>query len=233
MKREECHERVLRNLEKEYHLSGEVDALVEFTEDGPSHWEKYLDANTPRIVFLAKETHSSFHPSTPIKINGRFGINIGKWASALFNINRDIENKYIENLQEAYDTIAIVEVKKIDGETRAVDVDLRKFAWIGREFLKDQLEILEPHIVICCGTLEYFDIIFNYSAEERLLFEKEIYSNGDLRCWVSDNKLVVSFFHPSASKNSDEMLDEIKAFVTNDIVKQAYLDIISKARFIN
>jgi len=148
------HQKVLESIYDHY-LNEKIDK--EFMWDGPSYWEKY-EASNPRIVFLAKEAHDSFHPSTPRRLDDRFTRNIARWASIInliLDANSKIKNPFEENLQNAYDSIAIVETKKIDdGYTSSSDSNLKKFAWLGRDFLKEQLEILEPYIIICCGTID-------------------------------------------------------------------------------
>jgi len=89
------------------------------------------------------------------------------------------------------------------------------------------LEILKPHIVICLGTIDYFDIIYNYSDEEKKLYEKKIYSNNNRNCWISNNVIVLDFYHPSYWKMNDERkLYLMKQFVADKLVKSEYLQII-------
>lgn len=225
----EIHDKLLINLEDHYLKEG-VHSEIEFIRDGPSYWDKY-EASIPRIVFLAKEAHSSFHPSIPKIIDNRFTINIGRWASLIFsilNINSKIENPYTDNLQEAYDSIAIVEIKKIDEDkTSSQDVDLTKFAWLGQNFLQKQLKTLAPHIIISCGEIKYYDIINNYSEEEKKLNEKEIYCNGKYRCWVSNNTIVVQSYHPSyPSKSEEELFFSIKKIFSCKNVQSEYSRIL-------
>ena len=229
MTKEDMHEKLLNDLEDHYLKEG-VDKKIEFIRDGPSYWNKY-ENSTPRIVFLAKEAHSSFHPSSPRVIDNRFTKNIARWASLIFsilNINSKIENAYTDDLQEAYDSIAIVEIKKIDDDkTSSQDGDLKKFAWLGQEFLQEQLKILEPHIIICLGSIEYYDIINNYSEEEKKLNEREIYSKDNYRCWVSNNTIVVQSFHPSyLSKSEEELYFSIEDIFSDKNVQSEYSQIL-------
>jgi len=201
--------------------------------DGPSYWEKY-EASKPRIVFLAKEAHDSFHPSTPRPLDDRFTRNIARWASVINSIldaNSKIKNPFEENLQNAYDSIAIVETKKIDdGYTSSSDSNLKKFAWLGRDFLKEQLEILKPYIIICCGTIDYFHIINNYSREQQQQIEKEIFKIGECNCINSGNILVVDFYHPSTRKKGFTdlyLFNLMKDIFLNKSVQSEYFKILA------
>ncbi len=218
MKKEDMHQKVLENLYQKYWDEG-FDNNLEFIWDGPSHWEKY-ENSSPRIVFLAKESHGSYHPSTPSKVNNLFSTNIATWASLL--------NPNYDELQKAWDSIAIVEIKKIDeGKTSSTNSDIKKFAWIGKEFLKQQLEILEPHIIVCLGTIDSFDIIYNYSEEEKELYEKKIYSNKKCNCWISNNVIVLDFYHASHRKKKDDVLNLMKELISNELVHSEYLKLLN------
>jgi hypothetical protein len=228
MTKKEMHGDVLDKLYETY-LHENIDE--EFIRDGPSHWDKY-EASTPRIVFLAKEAHSSFHSSCPQTIDSRFTINIARWASVIFSIldsNYKVENAYTDNLQEAYDSIAIVEIKKIDDDkTSSQDGDLKRFAWLGQRFLQEQLEILSPHIIICLGSVDYYDIINNYSEEEKKLNEREIYSKDNYRCWLSNKTIVVQSYHPSyLSKSEEELFFSIKEIFLDKNVQSEYSQVLN------
>ena len=229
MTKEESHEKVLKELQIEYEKEGIDLNVLESIWDGPSHWDKY-ENSIPRIVFLAKEAHSSFHPSTPRIVDDRFTKNIATWASliiATLNINSNKKDALSKDLQDTYDRIAIVEIKKIDeGRTSSSDSNIKKFAWIGREFLKQQLEILEPNIIVCLGTLDSFDIINNYSEEEKKLYEKKIYSNKNCNCWISNNVMVIDFFHASNRKNKEEVLNFMSELIADKLVQSEYFRIM-------
>lgn len=228
MTKEDMHEKLLNDLEGHYLKEG-IDKKIEFIRDGPSYWDKY-ENSIPRIVFLAKEAHSSFHSSSPQAIDNRFTKNIARWASLIFsilNINSKIENAYTDNLQEAYDSIAIMEIKKIDDDkTSSQDGDLKKFAWLGREFLQKQLETLEPNIIICCGTIDYYDVVNNYSFEEKEMYEKEIYSTTKYKGWNSNNVIVIDFDHPTCRKKKDiELFDSLKEIFSDRKIQSEYFQI--------
>ena len=108
-----------------------------------------------------------------------------------------------------FDSLAIVEVKKLNQEKGKSDMnDIKWFAKEDRTFLKKQIEIIDPHIIICCGTLEAFDIIYDYEYE----IHEELFPN----IWNVNNKLVIDSVHPSTfpwSVNPNER--DIKAY--NDL----------------
>lgn len=229
MKNEDKHQKVLENLYNEYYLAKVVDDKTEFIWDGPSHWDKYEDKSKPRIVFLTKESHSSFHPSTPSNVDNTFSRNIARWTNIItsaLDINSKIKNPYSDELQEAWNSIAIVEIKKTDtGQTISPKSIIKKFAKIGREFLKLQLEILDPHIIVCCATIESYDIINNYSEEEKKENEKLIYNESNIMAWNCKDVIVVDFCHPSNRVSHEKMFESMKDVITNPFVQSEYFKI--------
>lgn len=224
MTKEDQHQKIKSDME-DYYLSNGMDPATEFTQDGPSHWVKYASKGNPRIVFLAKEAHSSYHPSDPKAVDSKFTKNIARWANIILSLMHvtTAANVFTDGLQEAYDSIAIVEVKKSDeGKKQSINKEIRKFAWLGRGFLQQQLQILDPHFIICCGTLESYDIINNYSEEEKKLKERLIYENDKIKAWTSADTVVLHFCHPSNRINDEKMFLEMQHFISDANVQSEY-----------
>lgn len=224
MVKKDQHEQILLNLENAY-----IDAgyNLELQWDGPSNWEKY-EHSTPRIIFLGKESYDSCHHSDPSSVNKtEFSKTIAEWALIIKStLNR---NSIYKDLQDAWESIAIIEVKKLDeGKTNSPHADIKKFAWIGRAYLKQQIDLLDPHIIVCLGieSIDYFDIIYNnadYTLEEIKSREKIIFDDGNCKCWLSNNYIVLRTYHPSYwTKNKSELNDSIKQCFSNSDVRGAF-----------
>lgn len=223
------HQEVLEELYAEY-IAELKDDEIEFIWDGPAHWDKFEEKENIRIIFLGKESHSSYHPSTPSLVNDKFSRNIARWTNIIISnlhIKEKIVDPYSDDLQAAFDRIAIVEVKKInEDKTRSIFKDIEKFAWIGRAFLKEQLAILKPQIIVCCGTLVFYDIINNYSEEDKNEMEKLIYNNNGVMAWNTNDVIVLSFCHPSSTHMTEkEMCDSMQNFISDPAVQSEYLKI--------
>lgn len=227
MTKKDQHEKILLNLEDAY-----IDAgyNLELQWDGPSNWEKY-EHSIPRIIFLGKEAYSSCHHAHPSAVNEtEFKKIIAEWAS-IIKSTLNCNPKY-KDLQDAWESIAVVEVKKLDeGKTESPHADIEKFAWLGRAYLKQQIDLLDPHIIVCLGisSIDYFDIIYNkadYTLEEIRAREKIIFEDENCKCWLSNNYIVLRTYHPSYwIKNKGELSDSIKKCFSNSDVTGAFNDL--------
>ena len=234
MEKRDINEQLIKELEDIYNNNGYGGEPI---YDGPSNWNSY-ENSSPKIVFLAKESHGSYHPANERIIDDRFTKIIGIWASI---INSGLQNGVDkcdfsrETIQRFYSSVAIVEVKKIDTDSsRSSDTDLKKMTWLGRELLKQQMELLTPDIVVCLGTIEYFDIINNYSEEERNAKEKQIDVGENRRCWNSNGTIIIDSYHPSYWTLTEERLCEIfKNLFSNQNLINECLQVIKQKKINN
>jgi len=183
-----------------------------FTHDGPlkpNIWEK----QKPKILFLLKEAYNDFepHPLKAEEIKGKLMLNIAKWRALIQSLYNQPEKEAIllenEEYKEIIDDIAIVEVKKYDeGNTESADSVINTYAHNDRKFLKDELELINPHIVICGGTFESYKIVYDIQNENSKGFQSISHA-----CWKHNNRLVIRFYHPSPRSANDlfEKLREI------------------------
>lgn len=219
------HIKLMEDLHEKYFLS--MKETDEFIWDGPANWDLY-EASYPRILCLVKESRNGYHPSTPNqKTNTKFMRNLARWSYLIresFQSSNEPAMPSNSDLPETNDNLAIVEVKKINEERKFSNSnDLMKYAIGDREFLKRQLDILNPQVVLCANTLEYYDAIYDWTY----LADKKLISNGNTSCWLTDNRLVIGFYHPSTFGWGDPGKNDIKYFsvltelLFNTIVKDA------------
>ena len=185
---------------------------VKFTWDGPSKWEKWINT-TPKLLFLAKEARGEYEPSiTPDNINNSFGKNIARWNYVIksffkqkgFELNYPSDNLFSKP-SETFDEIAIVEVKKLD-ENNGISDDnkIQDFAKKDKSFLRKQIDIINPDIILCCNTETSYDIIY-----DDVEFEQLCDKNDGCCCWKFDNRLVIEFWHPSNDRESHRTNEEL------------------------
>lgn len=123
--------------------------------------------------------------------------NITRWTMGIHNLNKDIPWNDMENISEnqrkdILKSICAVNVKKTSGGYTADSKKLEEAAKEDSAFLRRQLAIYEPEIIICCGTdWLYFDYIYNYKPEWKMT------SRG---IWYvrEEGKIIISYSHPEA-----------------------------------
>lgn len=173
---------------------------IEFTKDGPSNWAKWA-IQLPRILFLAREARDSYQPSQGTEIVSVFSKNIWRWQFAIRSVyeNRAVSLTYPDAIppNSTLDSIAIVEVKKLDedkGTSNPKEID--HYANSDGAFLKKQICILEPHIILCCNTGDaYGNYIETTDWQEVIEIDK-------CHCYKQLNRLIIDFWHPSNQRQS-------------------------------
>lgn len=193
----------------------------EFCYDGPSSWEIWAEQK-PKILFLLKEPHSGFHPALPLRddsVEKNFYKNIFYWSSAVKNafegksVPAIDEYEMPKNVGELLDTVAIVNVKKYDqNQPASSETEIKEYAGKDRDFLRQQIDIINPDIIFCGNTIDCFDVIYN--EDSTLLCEKE-----KCKIWQWEKLKVVDFWHPSYFAKSYEELYETLCYLLSSVYK--------------
>lgn len=100
--------------------------------------------------------------------------------------------------------------------------EILSYAKKDKDLLRKQIDILDPQIVICCGTFDCYDVIYDYTygTEEKLINFK------NCSCWRVDKRLVIDFYHPSYWVKGDRNLYEILCHLLHDGSTQKHLKAI-------
>ncbi len=195
-----------------------------FTIDGIINFEKWGKA-FPKILFLLKENFSEdWDPIDGINPNNNnvFSLNIARWwyiINSLYkypHIMPDIENVDLPNL---IDDISIVELKKLnEGKNISKNSDLKYFAIKDKEFIKEEIDLIDPNIVICANLGDiYGDNIYDDPWEK-------IISDSKCHCYKHNNRLVIDMYHPSTRsyKREVELFNVLCRMIVNGKVFQYF-----------
>ncbi|HJD91507.1 MULTISPECIES: hypothetical protein [Bacteroides] len=96
---------------------------------------------------------------------------------------------------------AFVNIKKSAPEARTYDSEIYNMGMKYKDFLKEQLEILEGNIVVCCGPI-------TFRVAQEVIYDNRLTEIND---WVyvdtRTKTLFINAFEPTASKNNRQMYD--------------------------
>lgn len=203
MVRKQLHHELLQEW---YKARPDYDTTGEFVWDGPSNWEIYSNEK-PRILFLLKESRLGFHPASPENtIYGTRGHNVIRWSYIIkqLYLNRDNEitlpDDYAikELINHKYHHFAEVELKKRNDElTSSNDGDIYTYTKNDAHFLERQIELIDPHVIVCCGNFFNYKVIFEKDADEN---QPLILVNNEKQSYKHRNRLIIDFHHPSYSQ---------------------------------
>lgn len=186
-----------------------------FVEDGIIDFDKWESAK-PKILFLLKEVNDDFEPTDPFTVrNNRFSFNIARWRYAIMELykNINISPLFPENDElpsELFD-ISFIEIKKVSENKPVSDGDdLSSFAKRDANFIREEIEIINPEIILCCGTFEYLrDIIYKGELTDNHQIKYVYDERIDCSSWKMGNRMILYFYHPSYRNVSNEELYNI------------------------
>ncbi len=188
----------------------------EFSDDGVLV-DEIWNLTSPKILFLLKEPNSNF-----INIRGKgylpqtgnshlFWRNINIWQYII----AEYWNKRTPSFDEIYkikenevNSIAYVNLKKCnDNNSTSVPLEIGEYVEQDKLFLQKQIELIDPEIIVCGRTMNYFNVLFNSIKITKNIFRYK-------------NTLVIDFYHPACRKAYKTTFDLLSKVMSEDIVKQ-------------
>jgi len=167
------------------------DNAKDFADYGIIQEDLWMKAKR-KVLFLMKETNFFAGDLRKLARDNPWKV-VGYWAYGLQNVTVEqippfVEAKREENYKNAYSSAAIMNLKKMQGGPAADMIKVNDAVKRDAEFIKTELEIIRPEIVICCGT---FGIVGNIISD----FEKLVPED---RSYRHINAVWIDYCHPSA-----------------------------------
>lgn len=174
-----------------------------FVVDGILDEVSWQSAN-PKIMFLLKESHISSNwyliKGNPIDVtkatNPKNIHNIFRWNHLIKSaVSKNKLPDFLESQQALIELIkddhmirdiAYVNIKKCLGGSTSNSGDIRFFAEKDKGFLCEQISSINPDIILCGGTFEFYKTIFSNSILNKI-------STG---LWKDGNRFIIDFNHP-------------------------------------
>ena len=154
-------ERAEELLKKENQLLDECsENCPGMIRDGLVNPERYIKSKI-RILYLLKEVNggADWDLREFLRKGGRKQTwdNIARWTKGINHIPKEIHWSELENIteeerKEILQQICSVNVKKTSGSHTADEKSVRDATARDADFLRKQIELYEPDIIICCGT---------------------------------------------------------------------------------
>lgn len=164
-----AHNQIFTAYDKKY-----KDRITPLFEDGVVCPDKYQG-----IVFLLKEAYDrtcvELHHSLNDDLLKRkpWGMwhHVAEWSYGLVHTSKDriaaFKDLSSQEKRDAIDTIAVINVKKHDGQPKSVDADVLSHAINNATYLLQEIEAAQPRIIVCGGTMKYLDKILGITHKKR------------------------------------------------------------------
>ncbi|MGI6174140.1 MAG: hypothetical protein ACOYI8_09635 [Christensenellales bacterium] len=172
-------------------------------------WEYMTDL---RSHILAKDNKDkNLYPTWP---------NVCLWVELLKNPDcvysdciSENENFNEAKLRENILSVSIINLKKTHGSGSSVDSEIREAVCYGRTMLKEQIDIINPTLVICGGTFEYAKLLFEVERNQDVMLPcgAHYFSRG--------KRIYLEFVHPSWFSVNRRILFAYAKQVFSDIMQ--------------
>lgn len=231
-----------------------------FVKDGiinPEEWNK--PENKEKILFILKEPNgeqnepasdggtdlvASLRKDQNIKEHVTWR-NINYWAYGLLHTNADNPipdlNEVKQASERSLDKVAVINLKKIYGFSKANDKELEYYAKNDCDLILEQIKEINPDIIVTCNNMY---LLKQYIIPEDELFEVDLGDFMDTQMnskeWAniwklkgkdakeSKDVLIIRHYHPQATRAKGEGLGEEDKYRMCCEIKQAYLKSIKK-----
>lgn len=179
-----------------------------FIADGIVDKVAWNDKSKKRILFILKEAYgdnwNEYTLATWLKTHPdcRIWNRISRWVYGIQNTNKLHVERYnpqinANTLPSPLDQIAVINIKKFNGESKSDDVNIEKYAENDKEEIKKEFYMIDADIIICGSTYKYLhDIVFEEEIREQKIIDKcdnwyyLININGKER-------LFLDYYHPA------------------------------------
>lgn len=126
--------------------------------------------------------------------------NIVRWTQAIRFGGKYQKTITKSDKSECLKTIAALNIKKEAGGAVAIDEKIRKYGERDKDYIRNQIELYQPDIIVCCGRGKgkNADILYNHVLTVKADWQKTENGYRYFLCTLESNKRVpvLSFRHP-------------------------------------
>lgn len=200
----------------------------DFPDYNNGFWPENLWSQSDRrVLFLLKEPNRNegedYKDWDWSKNNENFGNILAYWLDGLMRTTSSNKITYNDlscraDIFKKY-PLAIVNVKKVPGDSKADWREVREYAQRDKNFLRKQIKsILKPNIIVCCGSNDSNDYsrkMLSIALDCIYTEEKDKFMKVNNWCYYNaeDKILLIDSYHPSAlGKNQDKVNPLLSGF---------------------
>lgn len=194
-----------------------------FISDGIVNKDTYSNTST-KVLYILKEVNGGknwdLRDFLRKGAHWRTWNNIVRWQFGIEkknSINHFDEINYVNNdtRKKYLSRIAVINLKKEAGKSNSNMKEIRDSSWNDRVYIKKQIELYKPDVIICCGTGE---IVKEYQLIEGI---KEWHStNNGINYSTNQKTIVINYFHPQQYRINKKKLYDDLILAYNEILKK-------------
>lgn len=176
--------------------------------------------NKIKVLYVLKEVHGKSKTDSNWDLRGHLADkpgaytwnNISRWQYGIEHYHeKDAWNKvtYVDASfrKSQLSKVAVLNLKKEPGGASSKMGEIWKYAWNDREFLKRQINLYSPDVIVCCGT---GDIVKEYKLVDDEFFKTWQQEKLGLEFHVTQKKrIIIKHAHPQSWKNNQELFSKL------------------------
>lgn len=211
------------------------DGLVEKLDSLGVDVEKEWRESEKRIMFILKDQPSEWCNDARLwlrqrpenrELKSRFIHNIANIFWGLYYADKEHPctsaemRESFDKIKECFNTkpFALVESKKQGGKTSISNTTLKEYLRRYGNFLKREMEILKPNMIVCTSAIIYSFVCECFLAKELIKIDDV---HNSVRFHKKSGTLIFCSYHPSApNKNYEEIYEGVmyhyRAFLNSD-----------------
>ena len=189
----------MESLFQEWEAAHKRKGYKRFIRDGIVSPEVWYGQPTPKICYLLKEARrdvegynlvEDLQASVPWQMRKKVAV----WTEAIFQAfgnGKEYDQERIQaNIQQNINRIAVINVKKSNGQSKSDYQELEKYAKEDRAFLRRELDIINPDIIVCGYTSHCLRVILGDDWKN---------NKTDMTLFGEWNgKMVIDYYHPAS-----------------------------------
>ena len=78
-----------------------------------------------------------------------------------------------------------------------------------KTFLKEQIDLISPNVIICGGTFHAFRNAVYDNIEDKNQLHYAWNTTSESSAWTHNNRLVINFYHPSYAFNKEDLFENL------------------------
>ncbi len=166
-----------------------------FVKDGILCEDSWENARH-RVLFVMRETND-YVGDLRDTLEGGGWTQVARWAYGMLQTDADVacpfeEANRADNREKGLRIAALMNLKKTPGGASSDPCEICFHAWKDRKWIKEEFDIVDPHIVVCCG---------NGTANglrHAVPFRQPL---ADMKgCWFDNGRLFIETLHWRARK---------------------------------
>ena len=189
----------MESLFQEWEAAHKQKGYERFIRDGIVSPKDWYGQPTPKICYLLKEARrdvEGYNLVEDLQASGPWQMwkKVAVWTEAIFQAfgdGKEYDQERIQtNIRQNINRIAVINVKKSNGQSKSDYQELKKYAKEDRVFLRRELDIINPDIIVCGYTSHCLRVILGDDWKN---------NKTDMTLFGEWNgKLVIDYYHPAS-----------------------------------